>query len=487
MTGILTIVPVDEEDEFKYNLYLDEIDKTYEIRVGTSLDVSYNSIISDPGDLDENILREMHFEHNPETLKLYEECRRNLLTLLADTEFVAFDYSIEETYDYIKRNSILKNKKIIIRNITDLDSNVVQKIKSIFGDDSSCVYFVMEENENVISFQEYCDTINAIENIVREVNRFNFSTIEKIMYVYDFVRNRVFVAENSDEEKYVSRDLSSALLGEKIVCIGYARIFKTILNRLGIECRKVYLKSLQDGEDGHVRNEIYIKDEKYGIDGVYYFDATWDSKRNTEDNSYLSSYRFFAKTKEAMDKYDKGRLVDEAFPYYSDDIVEIFAETSLNELSTDMVKSINHIGKVLLGKGFINRFGLPPFSLPSFKVDKDDVLKKLEPLVEYFDKPLSADILLSVLYNVRKMQYYCDPERYPFSLDDFYTIVVKSGWDFDVSSRESFIYLISTIEERKKMKGAQMLRYSESTGLEKNIEQVKLTKVLRLISDKKDK
>lgn len=36
------------------------------------------------------------------------------------------------------------------------------------------------------------------------------------------------------------------------------------------------------------------------------------------------------------------------------------------------------------------------------EVNTDEVIEELIPLVEYFNKPLSANILLKVLYNVRK-------------------------------------------------------------------------------------
>ena len=58
-------------------------------------------------------------------------------------------------------------------------------------------------------------------------------------------------------------------------------------------------------------------------------------------------------TKVAMGLMDKGRLIDRIFPYFSDDIA-------------------------------------------------DEVIEELISLVEYFNKPLSANILLKVLYNVRK-------------------------------------------------------------------------------------
>ena len=40
---------------------------------------------------------------------------------------------------------------------------------------------------------------------------------------------------------------------------------------------------MDDGSDiGHANNLVIIKDEKYNIDGLFYCDACWDSKKNDQ-------------------------------------------------------------------------------------------------------------------------------------------------------------------------------------------------------------
>ena len=39
----------------------------------------------------------------------------------------------------------------------------------------------------------------------------------------------------------------------------------------------------------------------------------------------MFSYRYFALTKEQMDDIDKGRIVDEDFPYFSNNMAQKFA------------------------------------------------------------------------------------------------------------------------------------------------------------------
>ena len=242
------------------------------------------------------------------------------------------------------KNIDLKTKKILFTDIYNLDPEIISDVERSFGNDTSNIYFDVAGNVNLISFQEYKDTIKAIDNMVQEIEKYDFSPLEKIMYAYDLVRNKVYVEVDKDEDKLDSRTLSSVLLGDKIVCVGYARVFKTLLEKLGIHSREVHL-NYPDRIGGHARNEIYVKDEN--------------------DISYLSSYRFFAMTKSAMDSIDNGRFIDDKFPYFSSDIMwefeEAVDEKGFEKLPPEMIKSINHMSGLVYDKALINKAGLDKF------------------------------------------------------------------------------------------------------------------------------
>ena len=348
-------------------------------------------------------------------------------------------------------------------------------------------------NNKLISFEEYKATVKVIDDIVKEIEKFDFSPLEKIMYVYDIVRDKVYVEVDENEDKNISRSLSSALLGNKIVCVGYAKIFRTILEKLGISSHEVYLY-YPNKNGGHARNEVYIKDEKYAVDGVYYFDPTWDSKESENDNSYLFSYRYFAMTKLAMDLMDKGRLIDRVFPCFSDDIAYKFEEIikeGLEKVPEEMIKSINYMSSLVYNKQLIDKFRLILYrqgiTKSLLEVDTDKVIEELIPLVEYFNKPLSANILLKVLYNVRKQQYYTNPEKYPFGLNEFYTTIIESRWHFEMTGIQKLAYEIAKPKEKGRIISNQIVEYSQNTDLYRNIERVKFAKTLRRIyNNKKD-
>ena len=247
-------------------------------------------------------------------------------------------------------NPSLRGKKILFTDTFDLSVETVKKIESLFADTTDNIYFDVQGNTQLITFEEYKKTVEAINLMISDVEKFNYSPLEKIMYVYDLVRKKIYTCEKSDEDVRTSRDLSQVLLGDKIVCLGYARLFRTLLEKLGINSKEIILLN-KDEATGHARNEIYIKDEKYGVDGVYYFDPTWDSKRNNNDTSYLSSYRFFAMTRLQMDALDEGKYLVQNCPYFEKGIIERFNEETkdngLSGVSKKMHRTINYMSYVV--------------------------------------------------------------------------------------------------------------------------------------------
>lgn len=330
MRGKLILSDFDEYESTKYNISEGLDPYGYEISICTDLSEEFVNLILNIGDANESDLNAsieavIDCCEDEESMTFFKQYRNRTLELLQNAEYVTFNFDVEKICEYVKANKILRTKKIIFNDILELKPEIVTEISNTFGNDTSNIYFNVVGNDKLISFEEYKATVKVIDDIVKDIEKFNFSPMEKIMYVYDIVRDKVYAEVDENEDKNISRNLSSVLLGNKIVCVGYAKIFRTILEKLGISSHEVYLY-YPNKNGGHARNEVYIKDEKYAVDGVYYFDPTWDSKKSENDNTYLFSYRYFAMTKVAMDLMDKGRLIDRIFPYFSDDIADEFEE-----------------------------------------------------------------------------------------------------------------------------------------------------------------
>lgn len=192
-----------------------------------------------------------------------------------------------------------------------------------------------------------------------------------------------------------------------------------------------------------------------------------------------------------MDKEDKGKLIDKSFPYFSSDIAwefdDLVDEVGFKGLPNYLVNSINSMSYLVTGNNLISKLWSHPLTMDMFNPDKDEISEKIYELTNYFDILISADVLLEVLYNVRKQQYYFNPEKYPFNLDDFYRTMLISDWEFDTSEINKIIMNFKDDEYNRKIKFLKAIKFVEESELDKRIERVKLTKTLRNIYSNKTK
>jgi hypothetical protein len=167
---------------------------------------------------------------------------------------------------------------------------------------------------------------------------------------------------------------------------------------------------------------------------------------------------------------------------------KIIDKEGFSGLSQKVIKTINHMSVVVDGEELVPHFALISPTLYSLLPEKDKFSRDLTRLVAYFNKPLSANTLLKVLYNVRKIEYYNNPQKYQFDIKTFYHIAVASKWKFEETRFEEL--LLQFDKDNTVLKNEIMLeqlnKYNKENDLERNIEQVKLAKVLRLVYEKKN-
>lgn len=427
-----------------------------------------------------------------EMLEFYNNNKNKLLLLLRNAQYVNFVSNLDNAFKYIDKNPIVRTKKIVFRlgEEEKYDYNTINKLYNYFSGNMENIYIEVSGNREYISYDEYRKSVDKLNQFILDIEGFNFSPLEKIMYAYDFVRNKVYNDVDSDEDARKCRDFTSSFLGEKIVCEGYANIFMVILNELGIKNSKVYLNGLNNKSD-HARNEVYIKDEKYGVDGVYYFDSTWDSKKSEDDKSYLLSYKHFALTKDEFDELDEGELELSGFSCSFWDIYDNIYEWEMNDdiskIDEETIKAINYMSRVVYGNYLI--FPLI-YQFPNFheilNENKKEILDKTYKLIEYFSKSLNSNILIEVLYNVRKKQYYANPSEYPFSLNDFYKTIIYSMHDRE-DYKINFLFALMRENDSTNILKKEFVEYVQSSKLDKRIEEVKLTRTLKKIYENKIK
>ena len=184
-------------------------------------------------------------------------------------------------------------KKIIINIDKDFNIEKLLTIKKVLNNDVDNIYFKIKGDIKEIDFNRCYNAFYYIEQLIEKINSYNFSPLEKIMYVYDIVREKKYKKEKDSKQAYLSNDIGYVTTTDYIVCFGYANIFSFILNKLNINNSIYYLPSLKD-KPGHKRNLIYINDEKYDINCNLFFDPTYDSKKE-RDKHWLYKYKYFGK------------------------------------------------------------------------------------------------------------------------------------------------------------------------------------------------
>ena len=166
----------------------------------------------------------------------------------------------------------------------------------------------------------------------------NLSPFEKYLYAYNIVKKFKKYKENH-ENKDESRQLYKVLEGEYMVCAGFATLLADLLNKLGLGCSELSV-AVNVGHDGidldtldipdgvqtrvgnHARIMVNIVDPKYGIDGIYFADPTWDN--DMENDSY--NYAFLT-----PDEYNTILRENYLSFFYLEEIFFVHSKEELNE------------------------------------------------------------------------------------------------------------------------------------------------------------
>lgn len=361
-----------------------------------------------------------------------------------------------------------KNKKKIIKDgVHPLTLEEVERLERKYPDTDN-IYFYVEENVDPISLVDYRQTTEKITKVVSRIKEYGFSPLEAAIYAYDYARDKIYTEEDKKDKFTESRDLTNALLRDKIVCVGYARIFKIILNKIGINA-SVYAISNIDG--GHAIAVAHIVDEKYGIDGIYYFDPTRDRKRDDTDNHY-NTYSAFAMTRGSMLNYscyeDKtfGPLDEEE---YKRVISLIQSGGSYNTYRDKTYTYISNIYDFLAEKS-VYEDNEQDFSKTTKIKTTPDMATKIDECCRLLSQRIEPTKKLDALARVRRVEYYENSEKYPFSSQTIKTITEKSSWYYDDYADEKSVK--ETLREK-------------ANEYDRDAKGIDLVKVLRKVRDNK--
>lgn len=145
----------------------------------------------------------------------------------------------------------------------------------------------MNHSNRMISISEYKKTRDAINKIIAQIDKDEYSTIEKVTLIYDFCKRLKL-----EDKKTIN--LYEVLSSKTTNKFGYSYVFSELLKEINIS--NYIGNAITDSE---VLDVViaYIKDDVYGIDGIYLFDIFSDyidSKDVPNDELKGLNYNYFA-------------------------------------------------------------------------------------------------------------------------------------------------------------------------------------------------
>ena len=95
------------------------------------------------------------------------------------------------------------------------------------------------------------------------------------------------------------------------------------------------------------------------------------------------------------------------------------------------------------------------------------------------NNPISDENYLDILFNVRKIEYYNNPIKYPLNLTVFYKTYKNSNW---IPKNDNSILFYDTLSDYI---NSIILNYNIKKDYYNSIQQINLTKTLKKYSNKK--
>lgn len=149
------------------------------------------------------------------------------------------------------------------------------------------------------SVLEYRKMENTINDVVNNIKVKKLSPLETLLLAYDYTKLFNYGCENTLPEIIDKRSASS---------YGYCLLFKEIIERLGF---KSLIGNVDSNDSPSNLILVDILDEKYNVDGMYFFDPSSDSilkeESNNNDEIRKFNYNFFAIT---IDKFKENVFGD---------------------------------------------------------------------------------------------------------------------------------------------------------------------------------
>lgn len=375
--------------------------------------------------------------HNPNYFK-----KINISKCLSKDELYNLKYlssSVILNFD----NESYKNIEDVIRRLKELGYN--NKIVIDVLDKEEFNKFIL--NKDNINYDNIYVNSDNMEVTLKDYLRFEkqlyemiepakvLSPFERYIFAYNKVKKFKEYREN-EEDRDSARNLYSILENKYMVCVGFANMFGDLLNKLGIPNKDLGLSvdtsydkadlSLESvsGLDkptemaGHARRYVHIVDDKYGIDGFYISDPTWDNDMDLDLYNHLAftdEEASYARRYIWIDKYNTSELFNvKTIDDFYQKIKFILSRNNFFDDVDKIIKDLINNQIMPLDKMFVEKLK----SKYSF-IDKSDWPSDINDLlydlgnyiIKHTNKEVSGSTIIEAVENVyRNVYHYTDDE-----------------------------------------------------------------------------
>lgn len=439
MTGIVIIDFADKEKEEKFNINYLALAGRCEVHITINKDkktsnfLEYNQekehYLIDKISLCENLIndQETYWKKEYELLSMLKDGKRNFLSYVDEVEIIDFTEDIAE---YIRKNNELHNKKIKILKEYALDEKSILKLKKISKNIKN-IYFSFDTIPEYISIKTAEKYLTLKNKIIEQTNRHEYSQLEKIMYIYDKVK------------EYECPD-----------------VFQQIIQDAGFKTRKFILSHADKGlYKKHIRSLIHINDDKYKVNGAFFFDPKLELSESDKTKSNINNYKFFAKNLEMMEYYDlyKKYIDITEFPALSEMKTENIHNKYLSSvhaflrMPNEIGVTINNLFSLFDEKGLKiplnnssniteeNNYIATQTKYYYTKIEgkKRTLKNKISKYIDMFYNTIDSKTLMHVLSYVRDTELKENKKRYKYDYETLIKASINSDWGINRNTKIS--------------------------------------------------
>ena len=198
------------------------------------------------------------------------------------------------------------------------------------------IEFLFDDQTSSFTLNQVKIANSKIKSVAQKIKSSNLSPLESLFVAYKTVTNKRYLDVEDLTNNYgVSRSPYGILNSNKVVCVGYVNWLNAILDELGIKNVKLYTNNVavtaKNSTGLHTNVVVYIKDDKYNLDGYYLLDPAWDSIKDKnlpkiKLDYFLTPIKNIKNIKKTLRRYDK--LPDTSLAMRESNIINDFSHSN---------------------------------------------------------------------------------------------------------------------------------------------------------------